>query len=105
MGWREIRCPRCGKAVKIPWLWVLGLEMVFYCRECRQHLRINYKWGAVLTGIGWAGAFASIQLLSYFASKFTITLAAVAFLPLGFLYSFLLRRLALRHTKRTKSEK
>ena len=103
MSWREIRCGECGKTVKIPWLWVLGLEMIFYCKGCRQYHKINYKWGAVLAGIGWALAFASIQLIAYFASKFTIVLAAVAFFPLGFLYSFVLRRSALRLACRKKN--
>lgn len=100
MGWREIRCGKCGETVKIPWLWVLGLEMIFYCKECRQFHKINYKWGAVLAGTGWALAFASLQLIAYFTSAFTIVLAGAAFFPLGFTCSFLLRRTALRHTRR-----
>lgn len=103
MGWREIRCRTCGETVKIPWLWVLGLEMIFYCRSCRAYHRIHYIWGAVLAGTGWALAFASIQLLAYFTNRFTITLAAAAFLPLGILYSFLLRRTFLRWFCRGRS--
>jgi hypothetical protein len=96
MGWREIHCPKCGEIVKIPWLWGLGLEMIFYCRKCRKPLRINYKWGAVLTGTGWALALVSLQFIAFFTSKFTIVVAAGTFFPLGFFYSFLLRRAALR---------
>ena len=104
MGWRDTKCRKCGAKVNIPWLWAFGLEMIFYCPECRQYIKINYKLGAVLAGIGWALAFVSIQLVAYFTTAFTVTLAAALFLPLGFLYSFLLRRFALRclspHRKR-----
>lgn len=100
MGWREIKCGKCGETVKIPWLWVLGLEMNFYCKECRKRFYINYKIGALLAGTGWALAFVSLQLIAYFTSAFTIYLAAAAFLPLGFGYSFLLRRFVLRRSCR-----
>ena len=96
MGWRKITCAKCGTTVNIPWLWVLGLEMIFYCKSCRQFHRINYKLGALLAGSGWALAFVSLQLIAYFTTPLTITLAALLFLPLGFLFSFLLRRTALR---------
>jgi hypothetical protein len=102
VGWREVQCRSCGGRVKIPWLWVLGVEMIFYCKNCRDRLRIHYRLGAVLTGVGWALALVTIQGLTWFASKFTISLAALVFLPLGFLYSFLLRRFFLRHAKRRK---
>lgn len=95
MSWREIDCPRCGQKVKIPWLWVLGLEMIFYCRGCRKHFKIDYKLGALLSGAGWALAFASLQLIAYPTSAFTIYLAAGSFIPLGLLFSFLLRRTVL----------
>ena len=99
MGWRDTTCKKCGATVKIPWLWIFGLEMIFYCRECRQYCRINYKLGALLAGIGWALALVSIQLVAYFTTAFTITLAAILFFPLGFLYSFLLRRFTLRRSR------
>ncbi len=102
MGWREITCPKCGECVKIPWLWVLGLEMIFYCRECRKYFKINYKIGALLAGSGWALAFVSLQFIAFFTSAFTLVLAALLFLPLGFFYSFLLRRYALRRKNRKK---
>ena len=103
MSWRDVKCGKCGETVKIPWLWVIGLEMISYCKECRKPIKINYKLGAVLAGIGWALAFVSIQLIAYAASKFTIILAAVAFFPFGFLYSFLLRRTILRKASRKMS--
>ncbi len=103
MGWRTINCPKCGECVKIPWLWVLGLEMIFYCKKCRKHLKINYKIGALLAGAGWALAFVSLQLIAFFTSAFTILLAVLAFLPLGIFFSFSLRRLALKRACRVKN--
>ncbi len=102
MGWRKITCPKCGESVKIPWLWVLGLEMIFYCKKCKKPLRINYKLGAVLAGTGWALAFVSLQFIAFFTSAFTLVLAAALFLPLGVFYSFLLRRGVLRRKNRKK---
>lgn len=104
-AWREIACPRCGRAVRIPWLWVLGLEMIFYCKGCKQHLKINYKWGAVLAGVGWALALAAVQLVGFFTSAVTVALAAAAFVPLGVGCSFFLRKIALRRACRRKTEK
>lgn len=104
MSWREIHCAACGRTVRIPWLWVLGLEMIFYCKNCRSHFKIDYRWGAVLAGTGWALAFVSLQLIAFFTSAFTLVLAAAAFLPLGFFYSFRLRRAVLRYKNR-KSRK
>lgn len=92
MSWREVRCSKCEETVKIPWLWVLGLEMIFYCKNCRKYFKINYKLGALLAGTGWALAFVSLQLIAWFTSAFTIILAAILFVPLGILFSFLLRR-------------
>ena len=105
MGWREIYCPKCGGYVKIPWLWVLGLEMIFYCNNCRKYFKINYKIGALLAGSGWALAFVSLQFIAFFTSAFTLVLAALLFLPLGFFYSFGLRKIALKRACRKKIEK
>jgi len=105
VGWRKIACPRCGHTVGIPWLWVLGLEMIFYCKGCKQPLRINYKLGAVLAGVGWALAWAGVQLLGFFSSAVTVAIAAAAFVPMGVGFSFFLRKIALRRRCRRKIEK
>ena len=105
MGGRKIRCAKCGAKVTIPWLWVLGIEMIFYCKECRQHYKINYKLGAVLAGTGWALAFVSLQLIAWFTVPFSVRLAAWLFVPLGIGFSFLLRRAALKRRGRVKSDK
>lgn len=102
MAWRKITCPKCGEPVRIPWLWVLGLEMIFYCPKCRKPLRIHFMLGALLAGIGWALAFVSLQSIAFFTTEFTIRLAVAAFFPLGFLYAYLLRRTALRWVCRKK---
>lgn len=105
MRWREIYCPKCGEPVKIPWFWILGIEGIFYCGACRQYLRLNFRLGALLAGVGWALAFVAVQLLAYFTSAFTIALAAVVFFPLGFLLSFLFRRFLLKRSVRSKKTK
>lgn len=68
-------------------------------------MRINYRLGALLAGIGWAFAFAAVQLVAFFSSAFTITLGALLFLPFGIFFSFLLRRFALKVFCKPKSEK
>ena len=105
MGWREINCPQCGETVKIPWFWILGIEGIFYCPDCRRHLKINYKLGALLAGIGWALSFVAIQLVAWFTSALTILLAALLFIPLGFFFSFLFRRAILKRRIRKQSAK
>lgn len=95
---REVKCGRCGSRVRIPWFWALGLEGVFYCRECRKYFRTDYRLGAVLTGAGWALALGTVQLIGYFTSAFTVILAAVLFLPAAFFYAFLLRKFFLTLT-------
>jgi hypothetical protein len=82
---------------------VLGLEMIFYCKNCRKHLRINYKLGAILSAAGWALALAAIQMIAFFTSAFTLALAALAFLPLGVGFSFFLRKIALKRACRKKN--
>lgn len=100
-----MRCPKCHTVVRVPWFWIFGIEGIFYCGECRQHLKINYRIGALLAGIGWALAFAGVQLIAYATSALTLTLAAIIFLPLAFLFSFLLRRFALKVSLRSKKTK
>ena len=95
---REVKCGRCGSRVRIPWFWALGLEGVFYCRECRKYFRIDYRLGAVLTGAGWALALGTVQLIGYFTSAFTVILAAVLFLPAAFFYAFLRRKILITNT-------
>ncbi len=95
MSLRKITCDRCGTEVRIPFFWVLGIEGIFYCKACKQHFKINYKWGALLAGLGWATAWAAMQLIAYFTTAVTLTLAVLAFLPLGVFFSFVMRRAVL----------
>ncbi|MCD7963583.1 MAG: hypothetical protein LUF90_08580 [Rikenellaceae bacterium] len=88
----EIKCPRCRVLVRIPKFWLIGLEGVFYCKQCKKHFKIDYRIGAVLSGIGFAASFAVIQFTAYFTSAFTMIVSVVLFLPLGVFFSFLLRR-------------
>lgn len=100
MSLREIKCGKCGSAVKIPFFWVLGIEGVFYCRQCKQHFKLNYKFGAVLTAVGWTLAMVTMQLLAFFTSAVTLTIAVIAFFPLAVFYSFLLRRFFLKRRRK-----
>ncbi|MDR2936179.1 MAG: hypothetical protein LBU80_02405 [Rikenellaceae bacterium] len=102
---RKITCDRCGAEVRIPLFWVLGIEGIFYCRACRQHFKIDYKLGALLAGLGWATAWAAMQLIACFTTAVTLTLAVLAFLPLGGFFSFAMRRAMLWGKIRRRNQK
>ena len=89
---RYIKCRKCGNGIRIPLYWIIGVEGVFYCPSCRQYHRIDYRLGALLTGLGWALALGAINIMAWFTTTVTLAVAAVAFLPLAILFSFVLRR-------------
>ncbi len=89
---RHLTCPSCSAQVKIPWLWILGVEIVFCCPQCRQRFKTGYKAGAVLFALGLTGAVATVNLGAWLFSSLSIPVMALAVIPLWLFYGFLLRR-------------
>ena len=70
----HITCPRCGADVKVPLYWAVGIEGIFRCRECRLPFKTGYKMGAVLSALGLTLAVATVQLLVYLLSIYSMAI-------------------------------
>ncbi len=88
----HITCPRCGADVKIPLYWIIGIEGVFHCNECRLPFKTGYKMGAVLHAFGLTLAISTVQILVYLLSAYSIALFVLAIIPLWLLFGYLLRK-------------
>ncbi|MCC8035540.1 MAG: hypothetical protein LIO77_06370 [Rikenellaceae bacterium] len=88
----KIKCPKCGSAVRLPFLWMVGIESVFRCRVCGMKFCTGYKAGAVLFALGLVMSVATVNILCYLiGSRSMMVLFYLAF-PLWILYGALFRR-------------
>ena len=103
---RSITCPRCGTRVKIPFFWIAGIEGIFRCGGCNLPFKTGYKTGAALFGLSLALSMATVQLLVFLFSAYTLWLFVLLLLPLWILYGFILRKQALlwRARRRLKAK-
>lgn len=88
----HITCPRCGADVKVPLYWAVGIEGIFRCRECRLPFKTGYKMGAVLSALGLTLAVATVQLLVYLLSIYSMAIFILALIPLWLVYGYGLRK-------------
>ena len=86
----HITCPRCGADVKVPLYWAVGIEGIF--RECRLPFKTGYKMGAVLSALGLTLAVATVQLLVYLLSIYSMAIFILALIPLWLVYGYGLRK-------------
>ena len=84
----HITCPRCGADVKVPLYWAVGIEGIFRCRECRLPFKTGYKMGAVLSALGLTLAVATVQLLVYLLSIYSMAIFILALIPLWLVYGY-----------------
>lgn len=89
---RYIICPQCGKKVKIPLFWILGVEGIFRCADCRLPFKTGYKMGAVLFALSLSLSIVTVQLLVYVFSIYSMPFFVLAIVPLWLLYAFYSRR-------------
>lgn len=89
---RHIECPDCGCKVKLPFIWIIGIESIFICGRCKRKLRTGYKMGAVLFGISLALAIAAANIAGYILPSKYIPLTALLILPLWIFNGYVLRR-------------
>ena len=89
----HITCPRCGADVKVPLYWAVGIEGIFRCRECRLPFKTGYKMGAVLSALGLTLAVATVQLLVYLLSIYSMAIFILTLIPLWLVYGYGLRKL------------
>lgn len=98
---RHIICPRCGADVRIPWFWVVGIEGIFRCRECRQPFKTGYKMGAFFSALGLCLSMAVVQVLVYLLSIYTMPLFVLLLIPLWIFFAYQMRkRWMLRRVRR-----
>ncbi|MCD8073394.1 MAG: hypothetical protein LUE10_09645 [Alistipes sp.] len=96
----KIKCPDCGSAVKLPALWLAGVESVFRCKGCGMKFCTGYKAGAALFALALVMSVATVNLLcNLVGSRSMMVLFYVAF-PLWLAYGVLLRRGWLRRRAR-----
>ena len=88
----HITCPRCGADVKVPLYWAVGIEGIFRCRECRLPFKTGYKMGAALSALGLTLAVATVQLLVYLLSIYSMAIFILALIPLWLVYGYGLRK-------------
>ena len=89
---RHITCPSCGTQVKIPWLWMLGVEIVFCCPQCHQRFKTGYKVGAILSALGLSFSVAIVQLIVYVFSIYSMILAVILMIPMWIFFAYHLRK-------------
>lgn len=98
---RTLACPKCRASVRIPIIWILGIESVFTCPKCRLRFKTGFKTGAVLFALALTAAVATANLGAYVFSSYSVPLMALLVVPLWILYGYTLRRLwMLRKAKR-----
>ncbi|MCD8103310.1 MAG: hypothetical protein LUE26_12200 [Alistipes sp.] len=89
---RHFACPGCGSAVRIPLLWVTGIESVFRCRKCGAGFGTGYRMGAVLFAVAFTLAVTTVNLLCYLAGSWSLTIMFFAAFPLWLAYGFVFRK-------------
>lgn len=89
---RHITCPRCGAEVRIPIFWVIGIEGIFRCRNCRLPFKTGYKMGAFLSAIGLCLSVALVQILVYLFSIYTLVVFTLVLIPVWWFLAYHLRR-------------
>lgn len=101
---RHIVCPRCGAKVRIPLFWAVGIEGIFRCRECRLPFKTGYKTGAVLSALALCLSMATVQILVYLFSIYSMALFVLLLIPLWLFYAYHFRKWQLlRKARRTAS--
>ena len=93
----HITCPRCGTDVKIPLFWVIGIEGIFRCSNCRMPFKTGYKMGAVFMALALTLAVTTIQLLVYIFSIYSMALFVLALIPLWLFYGYHFRQPYMLH--------
>lgn len=92
MSRKTIICPKCGAEVRLPFLWIVGVEIVFRCGECKRPFKTGFKMGALLLGLSLALAVGCANILSYLFSSATIPLAVILIVPMWLLFGFMSRK-------------
>ena len=88
---KKIKCTKCGSKVNIPFLWVLGVEIVLQCPECKTKYMTGYKMGAFLLAIALVITLAIANMLIFLTSSTLIPIVAILILPIWIYIAFRLR--------------
>lgn len=89
---RNLNCPKCGATVRIPVVWMLGVESVFACHNCKTKFKTGFKMGAVLFALSLTASVVAANLGAYVFSSYSIPLMALLIIPLWIFFGFVSRR-------------
>ena len=104
MNSKKIKCKKCGSKVNIPFAWVLGLEIILHCNECKTKYLTGYKMGAFLSAIALVNTLTTANIFIFLTSSILIPLIAILIIPTWIYigYKFRLFWLLKRKTKVSK---
>jgi len=102
MTGRNIICPKCGRTVVLPWIWVAGVEVVVRCPGCGRRMKTGYKMGAVLMALALTVAVALANLAIWILGSWSTLLFAVLLLPAWIFFGFVARKWWLRRRSARK---
>lgn len=97
MSRKSIVCIKCKTKFKIPFAWVLGLEIVLRCPSCKTKYSTGYKMGAFMLAISLTLALVIANIFIYITSSVLIPLIAILILPLWIYIGYKLRLAWLRY--------
>lgn len=89
---RRIKCCKCGAGLRLPLVWMFGVESVFRCPKCSTIYKTGYRMGAVIMGLALTVALVAANLLVYIFSSVVLPVAVVLVLPLWWLLGVVMRR-------------
>lgn len=89
---RRITCPGCGRVVTLPWLWVLGVEMVARCQGCKRTFKTGYKMGALLFALSLTLSLAVVNICVWIFSSYSLPFFVLLIVPLWIGFGFVLRK-------------
>ncbi len=92
MSLRSFTCPRCGATVSLPIAWMLGVEVVFPCKECNAKFKTGYRMGALLNALALVAALVAANLCVWLFSSYTLPLFVVLIIPMWLLMSAVFRK-------------
>lgn len=99
MNSRKIRCKKCGTKFKVPIVWMLGVEIVLRCTECKARYMTGYKMGALLMAVSLVVSLAVANTFIYITSSTLIPLVAILVVPMWIYIGYRLRLFWLRYKR------
>ena len=81
----KLKCRKCDTKFKVPFIWIIGIEIVLRCPECNTKYITGYKMGAFLLAISLVISLAIANLFIHYTTSTLIPLTVI-FIPLIWIY-------------------